>query len=157
MAGSSSSFARGLAALGAGTVFGIGLALAQMTDPRKVQNFLDLAGTWDPSLLFVLGGAVALTTVVFRVLLRRQAPLLDTRLHLPAATAVDRDLLLGSALFGVGWGLAGYCPGPAIASLGLGNAEALWLVPALLAGAALQRWQASRPPPGPVSPDPSRS
>lgn len=156
MAALSPAVARGLAALGAGTVFGIGLALAQMTDPRKVQNFLDPAGSWDPSLLFVLGGAVVFAAAVFRVLLQRQAPLLDTRMHLPAATAVDRDLLLGSALFGVGWGLAGYCPGPAIASLGLGNSEAWWLVPALLAGAALQRWQAAKRPAGPASPDPLR-
>ena len=136
--------ARALAALVAGLVFGVGLALAQMTDPRKVLGFLDLAGAWDASLLFVLGGAVLLAGVGFRFVLKRRAPLLAERFQLPTATAIDRPLLLGSALFGVGWGLAGYCPGPAIASLGFGNAEALWIVPALFAGAALQRWQASR-------------
>jgi len=136
--------ARALAALLAGIVFGVGLAVAQMTDPRKVLGFLDLAGAWDASLLFVLGGAVLLAGIAFRFLVKRRAPLLDPQFHLPGATAIDRPLLLGSALFGVGWGLAGYCPGPAIASLGFGNAEALWIVPALFAGAALQRWQAAR-------------
>ncbi len=129
----------GLAALGAGMVFGAGLTLAQMTDPRKVLNFLDLAGTWDPSLLFVLGGATGLAMLAFRFVLRRPMPLFDTRFHLPEVTAVDARLLAGSALFGVGWGLAGYCPGPAFASIGLANAEALWIVPAMLAGAALQQ------------------
>ncbi len=136
--------ARALAALVSGLVFGVGLALAQMTDPRKVLGFLDVAGAWDASLLFVLGGAVLLAGVAFRFVLKRRAPLLAERFQLPTATAIDRPLLLGSALFGIGWGLAGYCPGPAIASLGFGNVEALWIVPALFAGAALQRWQASR-------------
>lgn len=134
-----------LAALGTGTLFGLGLAVAQMTDPRKVLNFLDLAGRWDPSLLFVLGGAVTVSFVAFRFILARRAPVLDTQFHLPPPTArVDGPLVAGSALFGIGWGLAGYCPGPAIASLGTGNAEALWVVPAIVAGAALQRWQAKR-------------
>jgi hypothetical protein len=136
--------ARALAGLAAGVVFGVGLALAQMTDPLKVLAFLDLAGAWDASLLFVLGGAVALALAGFRWVLGWPGPLLDERFHLPVVKTIDRPLLLGSALFGVGWGLAGYCPGPAIASLGLGNPEALWIVPALFAGAALQRWQAAR-------------
>jgi len=136
--------ARALAALLAGLVFGVGLALAQMTDPRKVLGFLDLPGAWDASLLFVLGGAVLLAGIGYRVVFRRKAPVLDHRFHLPRSKAIDGPLLLGSALFGVGWGLAGYCPGPAIASLGFGNAEALWIVPALFAGAALQRWQSAR-------------
>jgi uncharacterized membrane protein YedE/YeeE len=130
---------QGLAALAAGVVFGIGLTLAQMTDPRKVLNFLDVAGTWDPSLLFVLGGATGLALLAFRFVLRRPTPLFDARFHLPQATAVNARLVAGSALFGIGWGLAGYCPGPAFASIGLGNAEALWIVPAMLAGAALQQ------------------
>ena len=135
---------RAAAALAAGTVFGIGLTLAQMTDPNKVLNFLDLAGHWDPSLLFVLGGATGLSALLFRVVLGRGRPLLDSVFHLPAASGIDRPLLLGSALFGLGWGLAGYCPGPVIASLGLGNAEALWVLPAMLVGAGVQRWQAAR-------------
>jgi uncharacterized membrane protein YedE/YeeE len=127
-----------------GSVFGVGLAVAQMTDPRKVLGFLDVTGAWDASLLFVLGGAVVLSALAFHFVLRRPAPLWDMRFHLPAVSAIDRPLLLGSALFGIGWGLAGYCPGPAIASLGFGNAEALWLVPAMLAGAALHRWRHAR-------------
>lgn len=135
----------GAAALMTGTLFGLGLAVAQMTDPRKVLNFLDVAGRWDPSLLLVLGGATGLSVLAFRFILARRAPLLDAQFHLPPAQArVDLPLVAGSALFGIGWGLAGYCPGPAIASLALGNAEALWVVPAMVAGAWLQRWQATR-------------
>lgn len=130
---------RGLASLVAGGVFGAGLALSQMIDPRKVLNFLDVAGHWDASLLYVLGGAVTLSAAFFRVVLRRPAPLLDHEFHLPKTPAIDARLLTGTALFGIGWGLAGYCPGPALASLGFGNPEALWLLPAMLAGASLQR------------------
>lgn len=137
--------ARILAALIAGTVFGLGLAVAQMTDPRKVLGFLDLAGDWDPSLLGVLGGAVLVAAAGFALVLRRRAPVLDDRFDLPARTALDARLLGGAALFGVGWGLAGYCPGPALAAIGQGNnAEVLWFVPALAAGWALRRWQERR-------------
>jgi hypothetical protein len=133
---------RGAAALLSGTVFGVGLALAQMVDPRKVLGFLDLAGDWDASLLFVLGAAVCVAFAGFRGLRHRAAPVFDAQFHAPASTAIDRPLLVGSALFGLGWGLAGYCPGPAISSLAFGNVEALWFLPALLVGAALQRWTA---------------
>jgi len=132
-------FARTTAGLAAGILFGVGLAWAEMTDPRKVLGFLDVAGAWDPSLLLVMAGAVSLTFVGYRLVLRRSAPLLDERFHLPATTHLDTPLLAGAALFGVGWGLAGYCPGPAIASLGLGNTEMLWFLPALLSGIALRR------------------
>lgn len=135
---------RAVAALLAGTVFGAGLAVAQMTAPRKVLNFLDLAGAWDPSLLFVLGGAVVLAFAGYRVVLRRSRPLFDDRFHLPSSTAIDAALIGGAVLLGLGWGLAGYCPGPAIASLGLRNPEALWFVPALALGALAQRWRALR-------------
>jgi uncharacterized membrane protein YedE/YeeE len=135
---------RNLAALGSGTVFGLGLSLAQMTNPDKVLNFLDISGHWDPSLLLVLGGAVLLSTGAFRLVLQRGAPLWDRVFHLPRSKAIDRPLVIGSALFGVGWGLSGYCPGPAIASLGFGNPEALWVLPAIVAGAALQRWTHAR-------------
>lgn len=135
----------GTVALATGTLFGLGLAVAQMTDPRKVLNFLDLAGRWDPSLLLVLGGATGLSLLTFRFILARRAPLLDAQFHLPPPQArVDLPLVAGAALFGIGWGLAGYCPGPAIASLAYGNTEALWVVPAMVAGAWLQRWQATR-------------
>jgi uncharacterized membrane protein YedE/YeeE len=135
---------RAAAALLAGTVFGVGLALAQMIDPRKVLAFLDVAGDWDPSLLFVLGGAVLVSVLGFRFVLRRQAPLIDERFRLPTATAVDTALITGATIFGIGWGLGGYCPGPAVASLGFGNPEALWFVPAMMIGAGLQRWRLGR-------------
>lgn len=131
-------------ALLAGSVFGLGLALSQMVDPHKVLNFLDVAGPWDASLLFVLGGAVVLAAAGFRVLMGRGAPLLDSRFHPSARQGLDTGLVAGSVLFGLGWGLAGYCPGPAIASLALGNAEALWFLPAMAAGAGLRRWQSAR-------------
>lgn len=130
---------RGAAAALAGVLFGAGLVVAQMTDPAKVLAFLDVAGAWDPSLMLVMGGAVAITFVGYRWALGREAPLLDARFHLPASKAIDRPLVAGSALFGLGWGLAGYCPGPALASIGFGNPEALWVVPAMAAGAALHR------------------
>lgn len=131
---------RAVVSLAAGTLFGIGLAVAQMTDPRKVLAFLDLSGAWDPSLLLVLGGAVIFATTTFRWILRRPAPQFDTRFHLPEFSAIDWRLISGAALFGIGWGLAGYCPGPAIASLGFGNPEALWVIPSMLLGTALQQW-----------------
>jgi hypothetical protein len=134
---------RDLAALASGLLFGTGLSLSRMVDPRKVLAFLDFAADWDPSLLFVLGGAVILAFAGYRLVLRRDAPLLDSRFHLGAAgTRIDANLVAGAVLFGVGWGLAGYCPGPAIASLGYGNGEALWFVPAMLVGAGLQRRRA---------------
>lgn len=133
---------RAATALLSGTVFGYGLALAQMTDPAKVLGFLDLAGDWDPSLMLVLGGAVGTAALAFRRVLRRGRPALDEHFHISHKLRPDAPLLVGAALFGLGWGLGGYCPGPAISSLGFGNAEALWFVPAMLAGAGLQRWQA---------------
>lgn len=126
--------------LAAGLVFGVGLAVAQMTDPRKVLGFLDVAGAWDPSLLFVLGSAVVLSAVAYRWVLSKPAPLLEDRFHLPESTLIDSKLISGAVIFGIGWGLAGYCPGSAIASLGFGNPEAIWVVPSMLAGVALQRW-----------------
>jgi hypothetical protein len=128
-----------LSALLAGTVFGLGLAVAQMVNPRKVLGFLDITGAWDASLLFVLGAAVMVSLAGFAAPQRLRSPLLDAEFHAPPQRAIDRPLILGSALFGVGWGLVGYCPGPAIASIAFGNPEALWFVPAMLVGAALQR------------------
>ena len=127
-----------------GLVFGLGLGVSQMVDPRKVLGFLDIAGAWDASLMLVMGGALLVAAVGFRVVLRRPSPRFGDRFHLGAARAIDAPLLTGAALFGIGWGLAGYCPGPAIASLGFGNAEALWFLPAMVAGAGLQRWKAQR-------------
>ena len=135
---------RAVVALVVGVVFGAGLALAQMIDPGKVLGFLDVAGACDASLLFVLGGAVVVAAIGFRLALRRPAPQLDDLFDLPSARSIDAPLIVGAAIFGIGWGLGGYCPGPAIASLGFGNVEALWFVPAMLIGAGLQRWQALR-------------
>ncbi|MFZ4626159.1 MAG: DUF6691 family protein [Rhodoferax sp.] len=136
----SRSLLQGASSLVAGTVFGLGLAVAQMTDPGKVLSFLDITGAWDGSLLFVLGAAVVFAAVAFHIILRRPSPLFDSRFHLPKSALIDARLMTGAAIFGMGWGIAGYCPGPAIASLGFGNAELLWLLPALLLGAALQAW-----------------
>ena len=133
-----------LLSLFAGTVFGLGLAIAEMTNPLKVQAFLDLTGDWDPSLAFVMGGAVLVTLVAFRFILRRPVPFYGERFYLPKLIQINRKLLAGAALFGIGWGLAGYCPGPALATVLSGNAEAAWFVPAMLVGGALQRWQARR-------------
>lgn len=130
-----------LVSLMAGLVFGLGLAIAEMTNPLKVLAFLDLAGDWDPSLAFVMGGAVTVTALAFRFILRRPVPFYGERFHLPTLTQVDRKLLVGAALFGIGWGLAGYCPGPALATVLSGNSEAWLFVPAMLVGGALQRWQ----------------
>lgn len=123
----------------AGALFGVGLALAGMTNPIKVQDFLDITGSWDPSLAFVMGGAVAVTVVSFTLLLRRGRPWLANSFFLPRATDLDRNLLLGAALFGIGWGLTGYCPGPALASLASINHEVWLFVPAMLLGGWLDR------------------
>ena len=128
------------AAAAAGALFGAGLAMSGMIDARRVLGFLDVFGRFDPALLFVLGGAVATTTVAFRLILRRGSPLLAEMFHLSSLRQLDRPLVAGAALFGVGWGIAGYCPGPALAALGAASAEALWFVPAMLAGMLLHRW-----------------
>lgn len=130
---------RNLAALLAGLLFGLGLAVAQMTSPLKVLAFLDIFGNWDPSLAFVMGGAVTVTLIGFRFVLRQPAPLFDTQFHLPTRRDLDRNLLLGAALFGTGWGIAGYCPGPVVAALAFGSLEPVLFVVAMLAGAQLQR------------------
>ena len=128
-----------LAALASGALFGLGLAVSGMTDPRRVLGFLDVFGEFDPALLWVLGGAVATTTVLFRFVLRRGSPVLADTFQLSNLKQVDPKLVGGAALFGVGWGIAGYCPGPALAGLGIASVEALWFVPAMLAGMLLHR------------------
>lgn len=128
-----------LAALVSGTLFGTGLAMSGMTDPRRVLGFLDLFGVFDPTLLFVLGGAVVTTVLLFRLVLRRGRPVFAEAFQLSHLKLVDRRLLGGAALFGIGWGIAGYCPGPALAGLGIASAEALWFVPAMVAGLLLHR------------------
>ena len=118
----------------AGLVFGLGLILAGMTNPAKVQAFLDLAGNWDPSLAFVMGGAILVGLVAFRFAGKRERSLLGEAMRLPTVTRIDRRLVLGSLAFGVGWGLAGFCPGPALASLASGGAKAGIFTGAMLAG-----------------------
>lgn len=128
-----------LAALLSGALFGLGLAMSGMTDPRRVLGFLDVFGDFDPTLIFVLGGAVATTTLLFRFVLRRGSPVLADTFQLSSLKEIDGKLLGGAALFGIGWGIAGYCPGPALAGLGVGSIEALWFIPAMLAGILLHR------------------
>jgi hypothetical protein len=123
----------------AGLIFGLGLLISGMANPAKVQNFLDLAGSFDPSLLFVMAGAVVVTLVGYRLVLRRPSPLLAEQFHLPAVKDIDARLVSGAALFGIGWGLSGFCPGPAITSLALLAKGTLVFVPAMFAGIALAR------------------
>ncbi|WOD38991.1 YeeE/YedE family protein [Nodosilinea sp. E11] len=144
-ASSPNTLAQNLVALAAGLLFGLGLGCSQMIDPQRVIGFLDLFGTWDPTLAFVMGGAVLVTLISFRFILRRSAPLLDRNFFVPTRNDIDRPLVLGAALFGIGWGLGGYCPGPAIAALGLGSANPLLFLAAMLAGSLA--YKALNPPP----------
>ncbi|MCU1001846.1 YeeE/YedE family protein [Stenotrophomonas maltophilia] len=123
-----------LAAAVAGALSGAGLALSGMTDARRVLGFLDIAGDFDPTLMWVLGSALLVSAVGQRWVLRRARPWFALRFELPSARDVDARLLLGAAMFGIGWGWAGYCPGPAIAGLAVASREALWFVPAMVAG-----------------------
>lgn len=125
--------------LALGLLFGLGLVVSGMSDPAKVLNFLDLVGTWDPSLAFVMGGAVAVTFVGYRLVFARGRPVVGDTFHLPEWTEIDRRVVVGPAIFGFGWGLSGFCPGPAITALGLGAAGTLAFVPAMLAGMWLAR------------------
>lgn len=126
-------------ALVAGALFGLGLAVSGMTDPDKVLNFLDVGGRWDPSLALVMAGALAVATPGYAWVRRRGRATCGDALQLPTNTRVDARLLLGSVLFGIGWGIAGYCPGPALANLTHATSEALVFVAALLAGSQLAR------------------
>ena len=120
-----------------GLVFGIGLILAGMTDPRKVKAFLDLAGAWDPSLALVMGGAIALGVFAFARAARRQRSWTGNPMEIPTLRVVDRRLVIGGILFGAGWGIGGLCPGPAIVALGSGMTDAWVFVAAMLTGMAL--------------------
>jgi uncharacterized membrane protein YedE/YeeE len=127
----------------AGLTFGIGLVVSGMANPAKVLNFLDLAGSWDPSLAFVMAGAVAATMIGYRLVLAHSKPIFAPAFQLPTRHDIDARLVTGAALFGIGWGLAGFCPGPALTSLGLGAPGTLAFVPAMLAGMAAARWLAA--------------
>jgi uncharacterized membrane protein YedE/YeeE len=128
-----------LIAAATGFVFGLGLVISGMSNPAKVQNFLDLFGTWDPSLAFVMGGAVVVTFIGYRLVLTRQAPLLGGRFDLPTRRDIDPRLLAGAALFGIGWGLGGFCPGPALTAVPLAAIGTLYFFPAMLLGMWLAR------------------
>jgi len=127
-------------ALVAGAIFGLGLAVSGMTNPDKVLNFLDVAGHWDPSLALVMGAALAVATPAFAWLRRRGCTLDGGALPAQPGSRIDRRLLAGSALFGIGWGLAGYCPGPALANLAHGSSDAIVFVVAMLIGSQLARF-----------------
>jgi len=129
----------------AGVIFGLGLAVSGMTHAAKVLGFLDVTGNWDPSLLLVLGGAVAVTVIAFRLILRRPAPVLEDKFKLPAAKVIDGPLVVGAAIFGIGWGISGYCPGPGIALLAAPGWETWVFIPAVLAGAFLHKALTSSP------------
>ena len=127
-----------------GLVFGVGLLVSGLANPAKVLAFLDLAGAWDPSLAFVMAGAIAVASGAFALAGRRSATLIGTPMRLPSSRTIDRPLILGSVVFGIGWGLAGFCPGPALVALGAGQAKALAFVAAMLAGMALYEWRQRR-------------
>ena len=128
---------RTLSALVAGLLFGVGLAMSGMLNPVRVLGFLDVAGAWDPTLAFVLAGAVAVSAAGYQVARRRQHPAFAARFDIPTGRHIDARLLAGAAIFGVGWGLAGFCPGPALASLSLGLVKSFGFVAAMLLGMAL--------------------
>lgn len=146
-----------LAQFAIGLLLGLGLVIAGMSDPAKVLNFLDLAaiptGGWDASLAFVMAGAIAVTFLGYRLVLRRDRPVFDTRFHLPTATAIDARIVIGPAIFGIGWGLAGFCPGPALTALTTGGAPAWLFLLTMFAGmAAASRLAARSPAPTPALP-----
>jgi uncharacterized protein len=128
-----SSFAVGL-------VFGLGLLVSRMADPAKVLGFLDVAGDWDPSLALVMAGAIAVGAIGFALARRRPTALLGGPMRLPVARQIDRRLVVGSAMFGMGWGLAGFCPGPALTAVGMGQPKALLFVLAMLAGMGIYEY-----------------
>jgi len=129
-----------LSAFIAGTLFGLGLAISEMINPSRVIGFLDVTGRWDPTLVLVMAGALAVTVSLFPLILKRSQPLLCEKFYLPTGQTIDQPLVLGAALFGVGWGLGGFCPGPALAGLVSGISGVYFFVIAMLAG----QWLAGR-------------
>jgi uncharacterized protein len=128
-----------LSAFAIGLIFGLGIAISGMINPAKVLNFFDIAGTWDPSLALVMGGALAVAIPGYRLVLCRPAPVLDDHFKLPDTRVIDRRLFLGSATFGVGWGIAGFCPGGALPALGTGHPGVVLFVAAVIGGLLLAR------------------
>ena len=135
---------KNLLTLISGLLFGFGLLLSGMADPTKVQNFLDLFGTWDPSLAFVMGGAIAVTMPGFWLVIRRNKPFFNDVFHLPSRTDLDARLITGAAIFGVGWGLGGFCPGPAMTALPLAAEGTLIFVATMLTGMAASKYVLQR-------------
>jgi uncharacterized membrane protein YedE/YeeE len=133
-----------LMSLFAGVVFGLGLSLSQMIDRDRVLGFLDVTGVWDPTLLFVLLGAVAVTVIAFRFILRLPQPIFANQFHLPTKKEIDVPLIVGSAIFGIGWGIAGYCPGPGITALVLGIWNPVLFVIAFIVGSFTYKWYSQR-------------
>lgn len=129
-----------LSAFIVGLLFGLGLILSGMTDPGKVQGFLDLFGNWDPSLAFVMGGAIAVGFFAYALAKQRTRSFLGGAMHLPKATSIDKRLVIGSLTFGAGWGLAGFCPGPGLVSMASGEVKGLVFVAAMVAGMAVFEW-----------------
>jgi len=127
-------------ALVAGALFGFGLSIAQMIDPAKVINFLDIFGQWDPSLAFVMGGGLLVNAIATPLILRRERPVLQEIFRVPAMTEIDGRIIGGGILFGIGWGLAGYCPGPMITSLSFVSQDILLVVGAYVIGTFLTKW-----------------
>ncbi len=123
-----------------GVVFGLGISLSGMANPAKVLNFFDIAGTWDPSLIFVMGGALITTFVGYKLVFGRSAPVFEPDFNVPSSRRIDTRLIGGSALFGLGWGIAGFCPGGALPALGTGRPEVFVFVAALVAGIALAKF-----------------
>jgi uncharacterized protein len=146
---------RTFVALFAGVLFGLGLAISGMMNPAKVVGFLDVAGRWDPTLAFVMGGALLVTVPAFRLILGRPRPILADGFALPTKSALDGRLLGGAALFGVGWGLSGFCPGPAVAALVTGLTPVFAFVAAMMAGMVLYAWVFERPDRGDVRAEPA--
>jgi uncharacterized protein len=131
-----------------GLLFGSGLVVAGMSNPQKIQNFLDLAampsGGWDPSLAFVMGAGALVTYLGYKIVLKREQPIFDTQFHMPKKIALDAPIFVGPTIFGIGWGLSGFCPGPAFTAIGIGSGQAILFVIAMLAGMITARLIALR-------------
>ncbi len=127
-----------------GLIFGLGIIAGGMANPAKVLNFFDIAGTWDPSLAFVMGGALITTAIGYRFVLRRPAPRMAEVFHLPTLRSIDLPLVAGSAAFGIGWGIAGFCPGGALPAIGTLDRDVLTFVVALVVGILAAKWVRAR-------------